>query len=91
MNKAELTDVLAKKTSSAKIDSETWLNSFIDIVSQEMKKSEVRLAGFGTFTTARRAARNGVNPQTGKAIRIPARTVPKFRAGKELKEYVKKN
>jgi len=90
MNKAELTNWLAKKTNSAKVDSETWLNAFIEIVSQEMKKGEVRIAGFGTFTSARRAARNGVNPQTGKSIRIPARTVPKFRPGKELKEWVKK-
>ena len=90
MNKAELTDVLAKKTNSAKIDSETWLNSFIEIVSQEMKRGEVRLAGFGTFTNARRAARNGVNPQTGRAIRIPARIVPKFRPGKELRDCIKR-
>jgi len=86
MNKAELVDILAKKTNSAKIDSETWLNSFIEIVSHEMKTGDVRLSGFGTFTTAKRAARNGVNPQTGKSIRIPARTVPKFRPGKELKD-----
>ena len=91
MNKAQLVDILAKKTSSAKIDSETWLNSFIDIVSHEMKRNDVRLSGFGTFTTAKRAARNGVNPQTGKAIRIPARTVPKFRPGKELKNCIKKS
>jgi DNA-binding protein HU-beta len=90
MNKAELVDILAKKTNSAKIDSETWLNAFIEIVSHEMKRNDIRLSGFGTFTTAKRSARNGVNPQTGKSIRIPARTVPKFRPGKELKEYVKK-
>jgi DNA-binding protein HU-beta len=89
MNKAELTEVLSKKTNSTKVDCETWLNSFTEIVSHEMKKGEVRLSGFGTFTSAKRAARNGVNPQTGKKIRIPARTVPKFRPGKELKENIR--
>jgi DNA-binding protein HU-beta len=54
-----------------------------------MKSGEVRLAGFGTFTSAKRAARNGVNPQTGRKIRIPARRVPKFRPAQELKNKCK--
>lgn len=89
MNKAELIDALSKKTQSTKVDSENWLNTFVEIVSAEMKKGEVRLSGFGTFTNAKRAARNGVNPQTGKKIKIPARRVPKFRPATELKNKVK--
>ena len=58
-------------------------------VSKEMKTGEVRLAGFGTLTSAKRAARNGINPQTGNKIKIPARRVPKFRPAKELKNAIK--
>jgi DNA-binding protein HU-beta len=89
MNKAQLIEKLAKKTNSTKVDSEKWLNAWIECVSKEMKNGEVRLAGFGTLTHAKRAARNGINPQTGNKIRIPARRVPKFRPAKELKNYVK--
>ena len=89
MNKAQLIECLAKKTNSAKVDSERWLNAWIELVSKEMKNGEVRLAGFGTLTHAKRAARNGINPQTGKKIRIPACKVAKFRPAKELKDYIK--
>ena len=89
MNKAQLIERLANRTKSTKADAARWLDAWIETVTKEMKHAEVRLAGFGTFTYAKRAARNGINPQTGKAIRIPARRVPKFRPAKELKNQVK--
>ena len=89
MNKAELIERLSKRTKSTKADAARWLDAWIETVTREMKGGEVRLAGFGTFTNAKRAARNGVNPQTGKSIRIPARRVPKFRPAKELKNTIK--
>ena len=54
-----------------------------------MKREEIRLVGFGTFKATKRKARTGRNPQTGRAIKIPARKVPVFRPGKELKSKVK--
>jgi DNA-binding protein HU-beta len=89
MNKAQLIEKIATKTQSTKADTSRWLDAWIETVSHEMKNGEVRLAGFGTFTNAKRAARNGVNPQTGAKLRIPARKVPKFRPAAELKKHVK--
>ena len=94
MNKAELVDALAAQASEAKLTKkqvEAVLKAFIDVVTDELKKGEkVQLVGFGTFETAKRAARTGKNPQTGAAIKIPAATVPKFKAGKALKDLVNK-
>ena len=89
MNKTELVDALAKETGLSKKDSEKAVKAFTDAVSKELKKKgKVQLVGFGTFETAKRAARTGKNPQTGAAIKIPAATVPKFKAGKALKDAV---
>ena len=89
MNKTELVAAIAAKTELSKKDSEKAVKAFTDAVSKELKKKgKVQLVGFGTFETAKRAARAGKNPQTGKAIKIPAATVPKFKAGKALKEAV---
>ena len=89
MNKTELVDAIAKETGLSKKDSEKAVKAFTDAVSKELKKKgKVQLVGFGTFETSKRAARAGKNPQTGKAIKIPAATVPKFKAGKALKEAV---
>ncbi len=66
------------------------LASQIDIITAELKKGgEVNITGFGAFKVAARAARNGVNPRTGQAIKIPAMKSPVFRAGKTLKEAVR--
>ncbi len=89
MNKAELVDAIAKQTGLSKKDSEKAIKAFTDVVSKELKKKgKVQLVGFGTFETAKRAARTGKNPQSGASIKIPAATVPKFKAGKALKEAV---
>ena len=89
MNKTELVDAIAKETGLSKKDSEKAVKAFTETVSKELKKKgKVQLVGFGTFETAKRAARTGKNPQTGAAIKIPAATVPKFKAGKALKDAV---
>ncbi len=91
MNKAELVAAMAKASGLSQKDSEKALKAFTDTVSKELKKKgKVQLVGFGTFETAKRAARTGRNPQTGKGIKIPAAVVPKFKAGKALKDTVNK-
>ncbi len=90
MNKAELIENVAKATKMTKVDAEMILNSCFDTIKKSVKKGEdVTLIGFGTFTRTKRKARMGRNPQTGKEIKIPAMTVPKFRAGREFKDAVK--
>ncbi len=89
MNRGEIIEALAAATENTKADADRWLNAFIDVVSKNIKKKEgVRLVGFGTFATSKRKARTGRNPQTGEEIKIPARTVPVFKAGANLKAMV---
>lgn len=89
MNRAELIEVMAKEAGLSKADADRALKAFTGAVGKELKKKgKVQLVGFGTFETAKRAARKGKNPQTGEAIKIPAATVPKFKAGKALKDLV---
>ena len=91
MNKAELIAAMAEKSEMTKKDSESALNAFISTVTESLQKGEkVGLVGFGTFEVKSRAAREGVNPQTKKAIKIPAKKAPVFKAGKGLKETVNK-
>ena len=91
MNKTELVAAIAKEAGLTKVDAEKALKAFTETVSKELKKKgKVQLVGFGTFETAKRAARTGRNPQTGKDIKIPAAVVPKFKAGKALKDIVNK-
>ena len=74
MNKAELIAAMATRSEMTKKDAECALNAFIDTVTETLKSGEkVGLVGFGTFEVKRRAAREGVNPQTKKAIKIPAK------------------
>ena len=90
MNKTELVAEMVKNTNLAKKDVEACLNSFIDVVTNELKKGErIQLVGFGTFEVAERAARVGRNPATKETIEIPASKAPKFKAGKALKDAVK--
>lgn len=90
MNKAELVEAMAKITQHTKADTERTLDAFIECVNKNIKKKDgVKLVGFGTFTASNRKARVGRNPQTGEEIQIPARKVPVFRPGKELKDSVR--
>ena len=89
MTKAELISAVAEQAGLKKVDAEKAVAAFISSVTVALKKGDkLSLVGFGTFTTASRAARKGQNPQTGKKISIPAATVPKFKPGKTLKEAV---
>ena len=89
MNKTELIAAVAEKAELSKKDAEKAVKAFTDAVSEELVKGgKVQLVGFGTFEVSERAARTGKNPQTGKAINIPACKAPKFKAGKALKDAV---
>ena len=89
MNKSELVAAIAEKAELSKKDSEKALKAFTETVAEQIQKGDkIQLVGFGTFEVADRAARTGKNPQTGKAIKIPASKAPKFKAGKALKETV---
>ena len=89
MNKTELVAAMAAKSELSKKDAEAALKALAATIAEEIKKGEkVQLVGFGTFEVTQRAARTGKNPQTGKAIKIPASKAPKFKAGKALKETV---
>ena len=90
MNKAQLIENVAKATKATKVDAEMIINAALDTIKKSVKKGDdVTLIGFGTFTKSKRKARMGRNPQTGKEIKIPAMTVPKFRAGREFKNALK--
>ena len=91
MNKTELVAAMAEKAGLSKKSAEAALKAFEDVVAEELKKGEkIQMVGFGTFEVSERAARTGKNPQTGKAINIPACKAPKFKAGKALKDAVNK-
>ena len=90
MNKNDLVTKVATKAKLTKKDVENGLSVILDTIMDAVKKGDkVGLVGFGTFSQAKRAARKGRNPQTGKEITIPARKSPKFTAGKLFKEKVK--
>lgn len=91
MNKAELINVIAEKVGVTKKQAEDMIESFVDIVIRELQKgNEVTIAGFGQFLAKKRAGRMGVNPQNpSEKIQIPSVTVPKFKAGKSLKDALK--
>lgn len=89
MNKNELVSKISNKTNLTKTQVTDVLKAFMDSVSDALhQKDEVRLIGFGTFYTSERAATVGRNPQTGAQIKIAATTLPKFKAGKVLKDAV---
>ena len=91
MTKGDLIDVIAEAAGITKVAAEKALNAFTTAVTKSLKKLEaVSLVGFGTFSVSKRKARKGRNPQTGKEINIPAAKVPKFKAGKGLKDAVRK-
>ena len=91
MNKSELIASMAEKSQLTKKDTELALKAFMDSVQEALEIGDkVQLVGFGTFETRERAARDGRNPRTKETIKIPASTVPVFKAGKEFKERVNK-
>ncbi len=87
MNKAEFVDHLAKKTNMSKKDAREALDAALDlIVSTCAKNDKVTFTGFGTFEPRKQKATQRINPQTGKQMKVPAKTVPKFRPGKGFKD-----
>ena len=89
MNKAELIDEVAKVTCTKK-EAELAVGAALAAIQKSLKKGDaVTLVGFGTFSVSKRKARTGRNPQTGAAIKIAAKNVPVFKAGKGLKDAIK--
>jgi DNA-binding protein HU-beta len=89
VTKTELVNSMAEKAGLSKADTEKALKAFVDSVTDALQHDEkISLVGFGTFSVGERAARTGKNPQTGAALQIPAAKVPKFKAGKALKDSV---
>lgn len=89
MNKAELIDIIAKSAGITKGQGEKAVNAVFEGIARSLKKGDdARFVGFGTFTVAKRAARNGRNPRTGAPIKISASKVVRFRVGKELKNSI---
>jgi DNA-binding protein HU-beta len=89
MNKAELIDAIAKESKLSKKDSKTALEAIIKSTQKSLKKGDrISLVGFGSFSVAKRAARVGRNPQTGKPLNIKAKKVVKFKAGSDLASIV---
>jgi len=91
MNKTEIIATMAEKTGMSKKDTEKALNAFIETVNEALAGgAKVQLVGFGSFEVRSRAAKQGINPQTGDKIKIPASKHPVFKAGKALKDSVDK-
>ncbi len=87
MNKTELIEHIASKSDISKAAASRALSSLIEAVKKTLKKGDtVTLVGFGTFSVSKRAARTGRNPRTGAALKIKAAKVPRFKAGKGLKD-----
>jgi DNA-binding protein HU-beta len=90
VNKAELIDAIAKRADLSKAAAGRALDAAIETINSSLKKGgKVTLVGFGTFSVSKRAARTGRNPRSGAEIKIKAAKVPKFKAGKALKNAVK--
>jgi len=90
MNKAELISEASEKVGITKKEIGNIVDAIMEAIRKALSKGEkVTLVGFGTFRVLNRKARRGRNPQTGEELQIPAKKVPKFRAGKNLREKVK--
>ncbi|MDD3026270.1 MAG: HU family DNA-binding protein [Aliarcobacter skirrowii] len=91
MNKTEFIDAVAAKAGLSKKDSKSAVDAVLETITEALvKKDSVAFVGFGTFTTANRAARVAKVPGTDKTVNVPATTVAKFKVGKALKEAVAK-
>ena len=90
MNKRDIVEKIAQEAGITKTTAAAAVQSLIDAVTKSLKKGDpVSFVGFGTFKIANRKARTALNPQTGAAIKIPMRRVPRFSAGKALKQAVR--
>jgi len=90
VNKTQLIERIADEADSSKSDAQKFFDAFTNVVESSLKKGEdVQITGFGKFYVQKRAAREGVNPQTQKKMKIPASNVPKFTAGNGLKDAIK--
>lgn len=90
MNKDALIQAIAAKTDMSKKDVETVVDTMIDVITNSVRQNQkVTFTGFGTFKLSKRAARQGINPQTKAKIQIPAMSIPKFTAGKAFKDAVR--
>lgn len=89
MNKKEFVSAIAEKVDMTKSDAEKALDAFVEIITETLEKNGVvRLVGFGTWSVNSRKASHGRNPRTGASLNIPASKLPKFKAGKGLKDAV---
>lgn len=89
MNKSELVSAIAEEAGLTKADAAKALDATVSVITKALSEGDqVAIIGFGTFKVGERAARTGRNPQTGATMEIPAAKVPKFTAGKALKEAV---
>lgn len=89
MNKGDLVSKLAEDAGITKVQANAALDAFTEAVAKTLKKGDsVTLVGFGTFSVSKRAARVGRNPKTGEALKIKAKKVAKFKAGKSLSEKI---
>jgi len=89
MNKGEMVESIATDAKITKAEAQAALDSVVGSITKALKKGQkVTLVGFGTFSTSKRSAREGRNPQTGKPIKIPAKKVAKFTPGKALKDAI---
>ena len=91
MKKSELVSLIAEKGDYSKKDAEKALSTVIDSITDTLKKGDkISLVGFGTFEVRKRAAKTAINPMTKEKIKVPAKKVPAFKAGKALKDAVAK-
>ena len=89
MKKSDLVDAIFAKTGVVKSQAQVIIEEVFDLIGDALSKGEkIDLRGFGTFSAREQAARTGRNPQTGEAIHIPARRVPAFKPGKDLRDRV---
>ncbi|MER2513244.1 MAG: HU family DNA-binding protein [Nitrosomonas ureae] len=87
MNKTELIDAVATRSKTTKTETTAMLNGLLEVIQETMASgNDVQLVGFGTFSVAERAGREGRNPPTGETITIPAKKVVKFKPGKALSD-----
>jgi len=90
MTKADLVAIMAKTAGGTKTAAERAVNAMVGGIVESLRRGRrVTISGFGTFVVARRAARNGRDPRTGKAIKIPPAKVPRFRPSRSLKSAIR--